>query len=274
MKKNIFFVLCFSFGWMTSGCAPAGTSEIQQTESPIENTEIQQAEFIPAQILLFNGLGTSQTDWQSLVNIIKSMGLTYSLVSSYGLNNMTLSQLATYKLILIPGGDSNVIVRNLTLNAKINVRKAVRDYGVSFLGICAGAFAAVGTDTYSNTTAYYGFAVAKGNWLVHWYPGGNSSLLTSPQSIKFPNGSSRYMIWWDGPATPAWSGGVVARYPDGIPAISQTWTNKGFVIVSGVHPEAPTSWYTTSGTDPDGTDFSYAAQLIRAALNRTPLPTF
>jgi hypothetical protein len=82
------------------------------------------------------------------------------------------------------------------------------------------------------------------------------------------------MIWWDGPATPAWSGGVIARYPDGKPAISQTRTGLGFVIVSGPHPEAPASWQWDSGTDPDGVDHDIAAKLIRAAMNKTPLPAY
>jgi len=48
---------------------------------------------------------------------------------------------------------------------------------------------------------------------------------------------------------------------------------KGFVLLSGVHPEAPESWRETKGftnlpdTDGYSTDIAYAKSLITAALN-------
>lgn len=285
MKKNLFFAFFFSLT-LILGCAKSDSGsgnatpvvdDQQQKRSPAqtqdENNQYQD-EIINAQVLLFNGIGISTSDWQSLASILQSMGLTYKLVNSSALNAMPLTDLIKFKLIIIPGGNSHLIVNNLSLATKIKVRKSVRDYGVSFLGICAGAFASVGTDTWSNTTAYYGFAVAQGAFLPHWYPNGNTSLVTSIQKIRFANGTSRYMVWWDGPSTTEWTKGVIARYPDGKPAISQTWTGKGFVIESGIHPEAPKSWQYDTGVDPDGTDFDIAIQLIRSALNRTPLPAY
>jgi hypothetical protein len=49
----------------------------------------------------------------------------------------------------------------------------------------------------------------------------------------------------------------------------------GWVILTGVHPEAPASW--RRGMDfktPAGIDNAYAATLIRAALNREVLPHY
>ncbi|OFZ30661.1 MAG: hypothetical protein A2622_13405 [Bdellovibrionales bacterium RIFCSPHIGHO2_01_FULL_40_29] len=293
MKKNLILkrlLLSFALTITFAACTPSTDSDISSTpdgetvkslpdviqEDPKnpndESTQEQNAGSV--QILLFNGIGTSLSDWKNLEVIIKSMGLTYQLVNSSVLNNMSLSTLKTYGMILIPGGNSNTINNALTKSTKIRVRQAVRDGGVSYLGICAGAFDAVGTDSLSNTTAYYGFAVAQGAYLKHWYPNGNSSLIAAVPKVSFADGSSRYLMWYDGPSTPEWYRGVVARYPGGKPAISQTWTGSGFVIVSGPHPEAPPSWQWDSGKDPDGTDYDIAMKLIRAALYRQPLPVY
>jgi hypothetical protein len=239
-----------------------------------DSTPAQEGVALPVQVLLFNGIGTSLSDWQSLERIIKSAGLTYRLVNSSTLNAMSLAEMKTFKLILIPGGNSNTINSALPVSTRIRVRQAVRDGGVSFLGICAGAFDAVGVDSLSNTTAYYGFAVAQGSYLTTWYPNGNRNILATVPVISFADGTHRNLMWYDGPFTPEWKGGVVARYPDGKPAISQTWTGSGFVIVSGPHPEAPPNWQYDSGPDPDGLDYDIALKLIQAALNRKPLPVY
>lgn len=225
-------------------------------------------------VLLFNGMGISYSDWKSVEQIVKSMGLTYALVNSAQLNAMTLTQLSRYKLMIVPGGNSHTIVNNLTKTTKIKVRQAVRDRGISYLGFCAGAFAAIGTDFYSNTTSYYGFAVALGDFLPHWYPNGNTSLVAAMTPVRFADGRTRYLTWWDGPSTSEWTGGVIARYNDGKPAISQKKSGAGFVIVSGPHPEAPASWQWDTGTDPDGLDHDIAKSLIQSALNKTLLPAF
>ena len=67
-------------------------------------------------------------------------------------------------------------------------------------------------------------------------------------------------------------GKVVARYPDETPAIVEGSAGRGWVILSGVHPEAPASWrlgmaFNTAVSD----DTEYARMLILAALNRTTL---
>ena len=226
------------------------------------------------QILLFNGRGISTSDWQSTEQIVQSMNLSYRLVNSAALSAFTLEELKNFGLILIPGGNSNTINNGLSIETRIRVRQAVRDGGVSYLGICAGAFAGVGTDTASNTTAHYGFAVALGEYLSFWYPNGNSSKLAAVPLTSFADGSKRYLTWYGGPGTPEWKNGVIARYPDGRAAISQTWTQNALVILSGVHPEAPSSWQSDSGPDPDGLDHDIAVKLIRAALEKKALPVF
>ena len=52
---------------------------------------------------------------------------------------------------------------------------------------------------------------------------------------------SRDLLWYGGPVTPDVLGGVIAKYPDGNPAIIQIWSGNGFMTLSGVHPAAPQS---------------------------------
>jgi len=289
MKKTSVLIPFLFLSILGSACSESEKSENSPTpptleelarsvpdvglEDPVNPVDESAALTVAPQVLLFNGIGISVSDWQSTEQIIRSMGLSYRLVNTAALTAMSLTDMQKFKLILIPGGNSNTINSSLSLATRIRVRQAVRDGGVSFLGICAGAYAAVGIDTRSNTTAYYGFGVAQGDYLKRWYPP-NASLIAAVPVVSFADGTRRNLMWYDGPYTPEWSGGVVARYPDGKPAISQTWTGKGFVIVSGPHPEAPASWQYDSGKDPDGLDHDIAAKLIRAAMNRTPLPVY
>ncbi|MEW6056276.1 MAG: BPL-N domain-containing protein [Bdellovibrionota bacterium] len=223
-------------------------------------------------VLLFNGIGISTSDWQTTEQIIKSEGLSYRLVNSSQLNAMSLDQMTKFGLMVFPGGYGNQITNGLSSETRIRVRQAVRERGVSFLGICAGAWVTVGPDPGAKS-ASYGFAIVTGSILKLFLPGGRQPT-ADMVDVSFADGSKRNLVWWGGPYTPEWTGGVVARYDTGQPAISQTWAGKGFVIVSGPHPEAPQSWRNTAGYDSDGLDYAVAADLIQAALKRQPLPTF
>jgi glutamine amidotransferase-like uncharacterized protein len=80
--------------------------------------------------------------------------------------------------------------------------------------------------------------------------------------------------WEDGPQFTGW-GEVVGTYPDGTPAVVEGKSGDGWVILSGVHPEAPESWrrgmrFRTPVSD----DNEYAATLVRAALDGTRLPHY
>jgi glutamine amidotransferase-like uncharacterized protein len=67
----------------------------------------------------------------------------------------------------------------------------------------------------------------------------------------------------------------VGKYPDGTPAIVEGSSGKGWVILSGVHPEAPENWRGgMTFTTPASVDNAYAGKLIDAALHRTLLPHY
>ncbi|MFI5076014.1 MAG: hypothetical protein ACHQRO_01665, partial [Vicinamibacteria bacterium] len=77
--------------------------------------------------------------------------------------------------------------------------------------------------------------------------------------------------WEDGPQLAGW-GAPIATYPDGTPAIVEGAVGRGWVVLSGVHPEAPESWRDgMTFRTPAAADNAFAATLIRAALDRTPL---
>jgi len=80
--------------------------------------------------------------------------------------------------------------------------------------------------------------------------------------------------WEDGPEFTGW-GAVVGKYPDGTPAIVEGWSGKGWVILCGVHPEAPEEWRRGMNfTTPASAANAYAGTLIDAAVHGTCLPHY
>lgn len=249
------------------GLAPEDTNIKDTINPPAGKTDPQ------TDVLLFNGQGISTSDWQTTEKILKSMRLSYRLVNSGQLNSMSLAQLSTFGLILVPGGHGGTISSGLSSAARVRVRKAVRENGVSYFGICAGAWVGVGLEANTEYAQGYGFSAIGGNHLANWWP--NSSHPKAAMArVSFADGTSRNLVWYGGPATPEWKGGVVARYPNGVAAISQAWSKNGFVILSGPHPEAPQGWRQSSGYDSDGLDYDIMMKLVSAALKRQPLRTY
>ena len=56
-------------------------------------------------ILLFNGTGTSANDVAAVETILKNRHLKYSTVNSRQLNGTNESQLMSYRLMIVPGGN-------------------------------------------------------------------------------------------------------------------------------------------------------------------------
>jgi hypothetical protein len=95
-----------------------------------------------------------------------------------------------------------------------------------------------------------------------------------PVEISFPNDPPLDVYWQDGPQLSGW-GEVVAKFPDGTPAIVEGQSGKGFVVFTGVHLEAPESWRgSLSFTTPVSVDLAYAETVIKASLDGAPLPHF
>lgn len=216
-------------------------------------------------ILLFNGSGTSTGDVAALKKILTSQHLSYSTVGSWQLNRMTASSIRGYRLLIVPGGNFEEIGNSLTASTTTNIRKAIQN-GLNYLGICAGAF-------FAGNSPYNGLYLTSGVRFP-FYAAEARGMRKAVVTIALAGGQTLDQYWEDGPQLTGW-GTVVGKYPDGAPAIVEGTCGSGWVVLTGVHPEAPTSWQRgmNSRTAVDS-DHAYSAALVRAALNGEWLPHY
>ena len=216
-----------------------------------------------APILLFNGTGTSANDVAAVETILDSNDLNYSTVNSSQLNQMSESQLQGYRLLIVPGGNFIDMGHNLTSSTTANIRNAVQN-GVNYLGICGGGFLA------GNSSYYNGLNLTSGA-KFGFYSAENQGIRKAAVPIAVAGGPTLEQYWEDGPEFTGW-GAVVGKYPDGTPAIVQGTFGSGWVVLTGVHPEAPANWRRgMTFTTPASVDNAYAGTLIHTALNRASL---
>lgn len=220
-----------------------------------------------APILLFTGTGTSPGDVAALEAILDMSHLDYATASSAQLNAMAVDDLRHYRLLILPGGNFVEMGNGLTPAAAANIRAGVQD-GLNYLGICAGAFLAG-----SFPQPYKSLNLASGVQFG-FYAAARSGIRKAAVAVTVAGGPTLDQYWEAGPELTGW-GTVVAKYPDGTPAVVQGTSGKGWVVLTGVHAEAPESWRRglSFGT-PASTDHDFAVTLIQAAVNRTPLPHF
>ncbi|HEY1340827.1 MAG TPA: BPL-N domain-containing protein [Bryobacteraceae bacterium] len=218
-----------------------------------------------ASILLFNGTGTSRNDVAAVESILRASRLSYSTVTSRRLNAMSQADIRRYRLVIVPGGNFVDIGNNLTASAAENVRNAVRS-GTNYVGICAGAF-------FAGDSPFNGLNLTSGV-RFHFYAAEDRGIHKTAVPISIVQGRTLEHYWEDGPQLNGW-GDVVAKYPDGTAAVAEGTYGSGWVILSGVHPEAPASWRRgMSFNTPASADHEYAAALIRAAYDRVSLPHY
>ena len=242
----------------------AGDSGSNTVTQAVIAPQIQAATSTP--VLIFNGTGTSSTDVTAVINVVKTVKLGYKTANSSQLDGMTQSQLASYRLFIIPGGDSVKIGNNLSSKATMNVRNAVAQNGLNYLGFCAGGF-------FGGFSKYNGLNLTSGTWFslyADYYKGIHKESVL----ISFPSGKKLDIYWQNGPDLSGW-GSVVGKYPNGRAALTEGHWGNGFVLLSGVHPEAPSSWrYGMSFSTTLDVDLAYAATLVTAAFNGTMLPHY
>ena len=217
-------------------------------------------------VLLFTGTGTSSPDVSAIKAVLDTLSLGYVTADSTQLDATSAQQLGGYKLLIVPGGNSITIGDNLSAQTASNIRTAVQQYGVHYLGICAGAF-------------FGGFSFHNGVNLTSgvsfdFYADEFKGIHKEPVTLSFPSSDPLDVYWEDGPQLSGW-GSVVAKFPDGTAAIVEGPSGKGFVIFTGVHLEAPENWRESMvfGT-PVSVDLAYAGDVFQAALDGTQLPHF
>lgn len=257
----------FSFLSIAAALSSGPMLTAAHAASPLEATRPQTAHTgYTTDVLIYAGDAAAYDDPEALAAIAESKGLTHQSVTSAELNQMSLDDLAKFGTIAWPGGYAGQMSDSLTAQTRDNIRRAVQERGVSFVGICAGAFIAVSPDT------SWGLSIVKAETLPYYHledEGTDDAMV----GIKLTQGSDRQLVWWGGPYLPEWQGGVIARYSDNNqPAIAQTWSGNGLVILSGPHPEAPENWRSKLGlSDSDGLDQEIAGQMLVAAAKQQPM---
>jgi glutamine amidotransferase-like uncharacterized protein len=218
-----------------------------------------------APILLFNGTGTSPNDVEAIETILNINHLNYSTLNSSQLNEMDESQMREYRLLIVPGGNFVDIGKSLTSSTTANIRTAVEN-GLNYLGLCAGAF-------FAGNSAYNGLNLTSGV-SFSFYAAENRGIRKTAVTIATPAAPSLDQYWEDGPQFAGW-GAVVGKYPDGNPAVVEGTFGSGWVILSGVHPEAPERWrHGMTFATPASEDNAYAGMLVHAALYHASLPHY
>jgi glutamine amidotransferase-like uncharacterized protein len=193
---------------------------------------------------------------------LNSDHLKYSTVTSSQLNEMGESQIRGYRLLIVPGGNFVDIGNNLTSSTTANIRNAVQN-GLNYLGICAGAF-------FAGNSPYNGLNLTSGV-RFSFYAAESLGIRKAAVAIAGPGSPALDQYWEDGPQLTGW-GAVVGKYPDGTPAVVEGTFGSGWVLLTGVHPEAPAGWRRgMTFATPVSIDNAYAAILIRAALHRVSL---
>jgi len=214
-------------------------------------------------ILLFNGRGTSPNDVAALESILRARHWSYSTANSEGLGAMSEAELKAYRLLIIPGGNFEEIGNALTADTTARLRNAVSS-GLGYLGICAGAF-------FAGASPYNGLNLTSGVRFP-FYALEDQGIRKAAVAITTADAPPLEVYWEDGPQLTGW-GEVVARYPDNTPAVVQGSFGEGWVVLTGIHAEAPESWrHDLAFTTPVAPSLTYAARLIDAALHRMLLP--
>ena len=220
---------------------------------------------LSTEILLFAGRGTSPNDVAALERVLTEGRFGYATASSQQLDAMGEPELAAYRLLIVPGGNFVDIGNGLGAATPARLRTAT-GRGLNYLGICAGAF-------FAGHSPYNGLNLTSGVRFP-FYGAEDHGIRKTALAISTPEGPTLDQYWEDGPQLGGW-GDVVAKYPDGTPAVVQGRFGDGWVILTGIHPEAPDSWRRgLTFRTPADASHAYAATLIDAALNRRRLPHY
>jgi glutamine amidotransferase-like uncharacterized protein len=258
-------VALFTMLMIEAGCG--GVSDFSKSnQQPQTPQTVADVVMSTRPVILFNGTGTTSGDVSAVETILNDLGLAYATANSAQLNAMTQAQLNSYKLLIVPGGNSITIGQYLTRTATTNIHNAVIKGGLHYLGICAGGF-------FGGYSIYNGLNLTSGRWF-NFYEAYYHGIYKESLNISFPSGGKLDVYWQDGPQFTGW-GSIVARFPDGTPAVVEGTSGVGWVILAGVHPEAPATWrYGMTFTSSVASNTAYAKTLVSAALHGTYLPHY
>lgn len=263
--KNIILLLV---SFLLISC---GLREASNEEPPAPHTFLINDN---ADVLVYTGKSNWLLEVASIRTTLYRHGISYREITAPELNDISLQDLLKSKLLIIPGGDSDLISAGLYTDTGIKLREAIQEHGLNYLGFCAGAWLAVAPTPDPGMDPLYGLGLFDGPLLQKTFLQ-KKGLLYEITEITFASGTKRKQLWWGGPVTPDLPANVYGRFSDGTAAISQMWSGKGVVVLSAVHPTATKEIlasiqkYEKEAIDPDLT-----WKLIDSALNQKPLPSF
>lgn len=258
-------VALFAILMIEAGCSGVSnfSKSSQQPQTPQTVADVVTS---TRPVILFNGTGTTSGDVSAVETILNDLGLAYATANSSQMNAMTQTQLNSYKLLIVPGGNSITIGQYLTKTTTAKIHNAVVNGGLHYLGICAGGF-------FGGYSIYNGLNLTSGHWF-NFYEDYYRGIHKESVNISYPTGTKLDVYWENGPQFTGW-GSIVARFPDGTPAVVEGKSGVGWVILAGVHPEAPASWrYGMTFTSSVASNTAYAKTLVSAALHGTYLPHY
>lgn len=178
---------------------------------------------------------------------------------------MSEAQLRAFRLMIVPGGNYVDMGNGLTPGAAATIHNAVQG-GLNYLGLCAGGLLA-------GNVPSNGLNLTEGVQF-EFYALVDQGIHKAAVEITRAGAPAMEHYWEDGPEFTGW-GAVVGRYPDGTPAIVEGMSGQGWVILTGIHPEAPEQWRRgMTFTTPASAANAYAGTIIDAALSGTSLPHY
>lgn len=274
MKVSIFILLLVEL----SACNSDGTQSVtsinpKAPSSTGEISNIPGGAPTPAPVgngvgLVWNGTGAC-TDGCAAAGAaaVTSAGLTVRYVNQNTLASNAEQIAAVFenaKVWVMPGGYAYNEVASIPAGIKSALLNFISTGG-GYVGWCAGAFAATAS---IGTIGKAGLGIFPGNTRVYNTSGKQNSYGASIEKLTWFN-DTHYFYLEGGPYLTNLPSNVeiVGRYDDQVSvAAARTTYGSGRVYLSGVHPEAPTWWWTgTSVTDADGSDEAYAAQMVKWA---------
>lgn len=252
---------------LAAGCtlrSPASAPAV----APVDNPGVGHTD-----VLIYSGAGSWGDEIDSFKEILFAHGKTYQEADDDDLNNFDGDDLKTYSMVLFVGGDSDRITAKLKPETRALLRDAVQKDGLNYLGFCAGAWLVISPEPKLGEDVY-GFHLIDGPWLKQT-SFNQQGLEFAVANTLFPDGNHRRLLWFGGPITPDIPGGVIAKYPDGNPAITQMRAGKGFVIISGLHPAANKKILSKiSLFDKEVIAPELGWQLLEAAIAGAPIKAF
>ena len=200
-QLSLFVVSVLLVLLISTGCGSpnwSGSNSVKPTPLAGSNT----TSTVP--VLLYNGTGTSLNDVTAVESVLSTLSLKYSTANAAQIEAMSESQLAAYKLLIVPGGNSIKIGNSLSKNATTNIHNAVSNDGLHYLGICAGAF-------FGGYSIYNGLNLTGGVWF-NYYADELKGIHKEAVMLSFPNSPSMDMYWQDGPQLSGW-GSIAPSIP-------------------------------------------------------------